>query len=85
MGLRESPTPDRIGHESNQYKPTMRLIKYALGNFQAEGWLSAIALVIFFLVFVAIVWYAYSLSKPFTEKMARSPLEEDELEANQNI
>lgn len=54
----------------------MKLIQYALGEFAANGIYQAIALVIFMLVFIAIVIHTYTLKKSFVDQMAQSPLDE---------
>ncbi|MDK2909679.1 MAG: hypothetical protein PWR20_1246 [Bacteroidales bacterium] len=60
----------------------MKLIQYALGEFAANGIYQAIALIIFMLVFIAIVIHTYSLKKSFVDQMAQSPLDESNPNVN---
>ena len=55
----------------------MKLIQYALSEIHAQGIYSGIALVIFFLVFIAIVWHTLRLRKEDVNQMSHMPLEED--------
>ncbi len=54
----------------------MKLIQYALGEFAANGIYQAIALVIFMVVFIAILIYAFTLKKSFVDQMANAPLDD---------
>ena len=63
----------------------MKLIQYALGEFAANGIYQAIALVIFMLVFIAIVIHTYALKKSFVDEMSYAPLDESNQNPNSKI
>lgn len=52
----------------------MKLIQNMVGDITSLGIFPVISLILFLLVFIAIVWNTMHLKKKFTEDMANAPL-----------
>lgn len=62
----------------------MKLIQYAMGNMDVPGIYPVMALFVFLILFLVIVWHTWSLKQKFVDQMAELPLS-GETDVNESL